>query len=146
MNQSKQSRRVCASAHTSPLAATGAFPFVSHTAWVACGLSYFFFCDHAPALPYPSADPEKYTPLYGCYCAYAMSKGGLAPADPLSFLMIDGKLHLFFKGKMMLMVPINTRFRWEKDPIGNKKRAEANWANKTYKGMPPGMIQGKKRP
>ena len=137
---------VCALVHTPPLSQRQAPSRSSLTPWVACGLSYFFFCDHAPALPYPSADPEKYTPLYGCYCAYAMSKGGLAPADPLSFLMIDGKLHLFFKGKMMLMVPINTRFRWEKDPIGNKKRAEANWANKTYKGMPPGMIQGKKRP
>ena len=86
---------VCALVHTPPLSQRQAPSRSSLTPWVATGLSHFFFCDHAPALPYPSADPEKYTPLYGCYCAYAMSKGGLAPADPLSFLMIDGKLHLF---------------------------------------------------
>ena len=41
VHESKQSRRVCASAHTSPLAATGAFPFVSHRGWPVASLTSF---------------------------------------------------------------------------------------------------------
>ena len=57
-----------------------------------------------------------------------MSKGGLAPSDPLNFLLIDGKLHVFLKNEEM-----NTKTMWEKDAANPKQRAEAHWTNKTYK-------------
>ena len=88
----------------------------------------------APLLPptstplRPHSDPEKYTPLYGCYCAFGMSKGGLAPSDPLNFLLIDGKLHVFLKNEEM-----NTKTMWEEDAANPKQRAEAHWTDKTYK-------------
>lgn len=59
-------------------------------------------------------EPTKYTPLYGCYCAYGMSMGGLAPIDPLNFLLIDGKLHLFGVG--------NTKPLWEVTPPASKRQ------------------------
>src|SRR5919206_668298 len=43
-----------------------------------------------------TADPEKYLPQYGGYCAYAMAKGALAKTDPEAFTVIDGKLYLNF--------------------------------------------------
>jgi len=73
-----------------------------------------------------SADPEKYTPQYGCYCAYGMSQGGLAGSDPLNFMMIDGSLHLFLKND-----EVDTKPMWEAEV--SKQQAEAHWTNKTYK-------------
>ena len=85
-------------------------------------------CCHPPPPHSVHTDPEKYTPLYGCYCAFGMSKGGLAPSDPLNFLLIDGKLHVFLKNEEM-----NTKTMWEEDAANPKQRAEAHWTNKTYK-------------
>jgi YHS domain-containing protein len=39
-----------------------------------------------------AADPERYLPRYGGYCAYAAAKGALAPTDPQAFTVKDGKL------------------------------------------------------
>jgi YHS domain-containing protein len=40
------------------------------------------------------ADPEKYAPQFGGYCAYAVAKGNPAPADPKIWAIVDGKLYL----------------------------------------------------
>ena len=40
------------------------------------------------------ADPEKYLPQYGGYCAYAMSLNRIADADPSRWAIVDGKLYL----------------------------------------------------
>ena len=40
-----------------------------------------------------AAEPERYLPRYGGYCAYAAAKGALAPTDPEAFSVIDGKLY-----------------------------------------------------
>ena len=91
-------------------------------------------CCHPTSTSTPAyTDPEKYTPAYGNYCAYGMSKGGLAPSDPLNFLLIDGKLNVFLKNETM-----NTKTMWESevqdaDKPNPKPQAEAHWTNKTYK-------------
>jgi YHS domain-containing protein len=40
------------------------------------------------------ADPAKYAPQYGGYCAYAVSQGYTASADPTVWEIVDGKLYL----------------------------------------------------
>lgn len=41
------------------------------------------------------AQPERYAPAFGGYCAYAMSKGMKADIHPFAFAILTGKLYLF---------------------------------------------------
>jgi len=41
------------------------------------------------------ADPARYAPQFGNYCAMALSLGKLVIADPKYWLMSDGKLYVF---------------------------------------------------
>ena len=41
-----------------------------------------------------AADPAKYAPQYGGYCAYAVSQGATAGIDPQAWKIHDGKLYL----------------------------------------------------
>lgn len=47
------------------------------------------------------ADPEKYAPQYGGYCAYAMSDGRLVGVDEDAFTIVDGKLYLNYSNSVM---------------------------------------------
>ena len=40
------------------------------------------------------ANPEKYAPQYGGYCAWAVSNNALAGIDPSQFTILDDKLYL----------------------------------------------------
>lgn len=65
------------------------------------------------------ANPAKYAPAYGGYCAYAVSQGALAPIDPAAYSVVDDKLYLnFSKG---------VRERWNKDIPGHIAKADSNW-------------------
>lgn len=44
------------------------------------------------------ANPQKYLPKYGGYCAYAMLDGDKVDVNPRSFKVIDGQLYLFYDG------------------------------------------------
>lgn len=65
------------------------------------------------------ANPAKYVPQYGGFCAYAASKGSLAPVDPEAFSVVDDKLYLNFSKTV--------RTVWSEDIPGNIKKADANW-------------------
>jgi YHS domain-containing protein len=65
------------------------------------------------------ADPEKYAPQYGGYCAYAVAKNSLAKIDPEAWRIIDGKLYLNYSA--------NIQKRWEKDPPGYIAAANENY-------------------
>ena len=41
-----------------------------------------------------AADPAKYAPQYGGYCAWAVSQGYTAKIDPEAWKIVDGKLYL----------------------------------------------------
>jgi len=41
-----------------------------------------------------TANPEKYAPQYGGYCAFAVANGATAKGDPLQWNVHDGKLYL----------------------------------------------------
>ncbi|GAA0773919.1 YHS domain-containing protein [Roseibium denhamense] len=41
-----------------------------------------------------AADPAKYAPQYGGYCAFGLSKGFKVPVVPEAWKIVDGKLYL----------------------------------------------------
>lgn len=51
------------------------------------------------------ADPERYAPQYGGYCAYAMAQNQIASIDPKAFSVVDDKLYLNYS--------TGVRRRWE---------------------------------
>lgn len=65
------------------------------------------------------ADPEKYAPQYGGYCAWAVAQGELADIDPNAWAIHDGRLYLNYNA--------NIQSRWEADIPGHIVRADANW-------------------
>lgn len=66
-----------------------------------------------------TADPAKYIPAYGGYCAYAVSKGATASSDPEAFTVVDGKLYLNYS--------TGVRSTWQEDTSGNISLANGNW-------------------
>jgi len=67
------------------------------------------------------ADPEKYAPQYGGYCAFAVSHNFTKPTDPNAWKIVDDKLYLnLSKG---------VQKKWLKDVPGNIARADNNWPN-----------------
>ena len=65
------------------------------------------------------ADPAKYAPQYGGYCAYAVSEGYTAKTDPDAWSIVDGKLYLNYS--------LNVRELWRQDIPGRISAADANW-------------------
>ena len=69
------------------------------------------------------ANPSKYLPEYGGWCAYAMgAKGEKVNIDPETFKIVSGKLYLFYNRFFN-----NTLKDWNKDEANLKKNADANW-------------------
>ena len=65
------------------------------------------------------ADPEKYAPRYGGYCAWAVSQGYTASIDPDAWRIVDGALYLNYS--------LGVQERWAKDVPGNIAKADVNW-------------------
>lgn len=68
-----------------------------------------------------AADPERYAPQYGGYCAYAVSEGYTASTTPEAWRIVDGKLYLNYSRRIQR--------RWERNIPGRIKDANANWPN-----------------
>ncbi|MCB0517784.1 MAG: hypothetical protein KDD27_02535 [Saprospiraceae bacterium] len=67
------------------------------------------------------ADPTKYMPQYGGYCAYAMSRDRLRPINPKIFEIVDGRL--------MLQHSTGAQKLFDEDIPGNTKMADGYWPN-----------------
>jgi YHS domain-containing protein len=65
------------------------------------------------------ADPARYAPQYGGYCAWAVSQGYTASADPQAWRVVDGKLYLNYS--------LDVQKTWQQDVPGNITKANANW-------------------
>ena len=65
------------------------------------------------------ADPERYLPQYGGFCAFGMSNNVKLPLDPEAWQIRDGKLFVFLTKDF--------RDRWLEDPEGRLALSEANW-------------------
>jgi YHS domain-containing protein len=77
------------------------------------------------------ANPAKYEPAYGGYCAFGVSVNAKFDGDPRYWTIADGKLYLNLdKG-------ISDTFK--KDLAGSIKKAEANWPK--IKDKAPGDIK-----
>ena len=68
-----------------------------------------------------ATNPAQYAPEYGGYCAYAASKGSLAPIDPYAWTIHDGRLYLNYSKQV--------RSIWQEDIPENIKKADTNWPN-----------------
>jgi hypothetical protein len=68
------------------------------------------------------ADPQRYVPAYGGWCAYAMADGEFVDVDPKTFKILDGRLLLFYNGWLG-----NTLKKWNQAEIDLHAKAEANW-------------------
>jgi YHS domain-containing protein len=68
------------------------------------------------------AQPERYRPRYGGWCAYAMADGEKVEVDPKSFLVNAGRLYLFYQGLFN-----DTRKKWLKDPLKLASDANREW-------------------
>lgn len=66
-----------------------------------------------------AADPEKFAPRYGGYCAYALARGALAPTDPEAWTIYHGKLYLNFSRSV--------REKWLADVANHVVKADGNW-------------------
>lgn len=66
------------------------------------------------------ANPQKYLPAYGGYCAYGVGVGKKFVADPEVWRIVEGKLYLNLDKSIQQ--------KWEKDIPGYIKKGDANWA------------------
>lgn len=70
------------------------------------------------------ADPERYAPQFGGYCAYAVANGYTAKTDPRAWHIEDGKLYLNFND--------DVRTQWHGQRHDLIRKGHRNW---------PGVIQ-----
>ena len=88
------------------------------------GATYLFASkEHRDAF---KADPAKYEPAFGGYCAYGVSRGKLVEIDVDAFQIVDGRL--------LLQYSKGVRNDFNKDAKGNLTKADANW---------PGLLEKK---
>jgi len=66
------------------------------------------------------AEPVRYAPQFGNYCAMALSKGEIVEANPENWLVSDGKLYVFGKA-----APAGPAL-FQKDLAGNITKANQN--------------------
>ena len=66
-----------------------------------------------------NANPSKYAPQYGGYCAYGASLGKKFAIDGKGFKVVDGKLYV--------QKNVDVAKIWEKDISGNIKLANGHW-------------------
>ena len=65
------------------------------------------------------ANPEKYAPQYGGYCAYGVVQDALVKVEPEQFTVREGKLYLNYDADIQA--------KWLKDPVGFIKQADAKF-------------------
>jgi YHS domain-containing protein len=65
------------------------------------------------------AEPSKYAPQYGGFCAYGMAKGYKAAIDPAAFTVVREKLYLNYSESV--------RTRWLSDIPSYIQKADVNW-------------------
>ena len=77
---------------------------------------YFANAEHQALF---TANPERYAPQFGGFCALGVSKGKAVAADPEAWTIVEGKLYMKFNE--------DARDRWRKDKDKAIEKAEENW-------------------
>ncbi|MGI9524796.1 MAG: YHS domain-containing (seleno)protein [Hyphomicrobiaceae bacterium] len=65
------------------------------------------------------ANPKRYIPAYGGYCAYGVAQGYLVKIEPTAWSVRDDKLYLIYDRGVQQM--------WEKRPDSYIERANKKW-------------------
>ena len=65
------------------------------------------------------ADPEKFAPQYGGYCAYGTADGHKAPTQIDTWTIINGKLYFNYNKQVQTV--------WNKNQTELIKKADENW-------------------
>ena len=65
------------------------------------------------------ADPDRYAPAYGGYCAFAMAHGAGAKGDPEVWDIVEGRLYLNYSR--------NVQTQWHEDVPGFIEQADENY-------------------
>lgn len=81
------------------------------------GVTFYFTNEEHRALF--EADPERYLPQYGGYCAYGLFKGQLFQVEPDQFTIYNGKLYLNYSNSI--------RKKWLKKVDSYILKADENW-------------------
>lgn len=71
-------------------------------------------------------NPAAYAPQFGGHCAWATSQGYVAPGDPETWKIVDGKLYLNYNARAKEL--------WEADQDAAIERGHANWPTVLLKG------------
>ncbi len=87
------------------------------------GLAYYF-TDAAQKAKF-DANPQKYLPQFGGWCATGIAVGANFRTDPNKFLVRNGKLYLF-----LYDLEVDALQLWLDDEKGMKAKAEKNWEGK----------------
>jgi YHS domain-containing protein len=66
-----------------------------------------------------AANPARYAPQFGGYCAWAVSQGYTAGIDPNAWAIVGGKLYLNYNKDIQT--------RWQQNTAGNIAAANRNW-------------------
>jgi YHS domain-containing protein len=69
-----------------------------------------------------AADPTKYKPAYGGWCATAMAEGDKVEIDPKNYKITGGRLFLFYNGFWG-----DAKKKWVKDESKLTRSADAAW-------------------
>lgn len=78
-----------------------------------------------------AANPRRFEPQYGGFCAFGTSVGLKLEVDPEAFEIVDGKLYLNNS--------LDIHRMWLENPEGRVKAANANW--KRIKNVPAGNLE-----
>lgn len=66
-----------------------------------------------------TANPGKYAPQYGGYCAWAIANNSFAKGDPNQWSIVDDKLYLNYDAKI--------KSQWSKDSAAFIVKGDTNW-------------------
>lgn len=75
-----------------------------------------------------TADPDRYAPAFGGFCAYALSRGSTAPVEIETWQIFDGRLLLNYN--------LQVKAKFDVDRAALLARADANW---------PGLVEAEGR-
>jgi len=76
------------------------------------------------------ANPDKFVPAYGGYCAYGVAVGKKFVSDPEAWKIVEGRLYL--------NLDRDIQNKWLKDISGYIEQSEENW--KDIKGKAPSAL------
>ena len=89
------------------------------------GVAYYFASEET--MQRFAADPERYLPRYGGFCAFGVAKGKKLDGDPRYADMVDGRLYLFLNAAVFEA--------YQQDKAGVLAKAEENWPGMHHRSV-----------